>query len=100
MTKKEKITKGLIEIGACFASSKDRFVCTRHDCYCKRVEPIAGNKCYHIHPDASHPYEMDIVAFNSLDEIAAYVAARKEANAQNDASKSFEIMECYWRELL
>jgi len=92
MANKRQITKGLQEIGAAWAVSADKYICTNHQC-CNALE---GDKAaYHIHPDASEPRDTYIRRFKSLGEIAAYIKARKQA-ATTSPDKGLAIMEDYW----
>ena len=83
MKKKDRITKGLREVGAAWAVSNDRY-CSPNDPLEDQVE---GKCTYHVHPDASYPHQENIVRFRNLDEIAAYIAARKKANALIEAAE-------------
>jgi hypothetical protein len=88
MKKHEQITKGLIEIGACWATSTQRYICARHEC-CQMAD---GDKAaYHVQPDASMPWEASIRKFYNLDEITAYIKAQKEC--KTDPEHAFEIMD-------
>jgi len=90
----QQITQGLREIGAAWA--------VRDDKYCSPNDPFEaqqrGEKTYHIHPDAAHPYQNDIRRFYSLAEIAAYIQACEEAGeaikAGNDVEAE-EIMQAF-----
>jgi len=93
---KGKVIHGLSEIGAAWAVSADKYICTRHQC-CNMLE---GDKpAYHIHPDASEPRDIYIKRFKSLDEIAGYIKARKEAAQATDDSQAMRVMEDFWAEL-
>ena len=93
--KKDRVTKGLLEIGACWAVRSDR--------YCGANDPleaqIAGERTYHIHPDASYPHQDDILMFRNLDEILGYIKAAKASNAAEDDSAAEEIMQDFWDSL-
>lgn len=91
MANVRSITQGLQEIGAAWAVSNNKYLCTNHQC-CNALE---GNRpAYHVHPDASEPRNIYIRRFKSLGEIAAYIKARKAATASPD--KGLVIMEDYW----
>lgn len=74
MKKKERISQGLREIGAAWAVSADRYICTNHQC-CNALD--GDIRAYHIHPDASYPHQDNIKRFSNLDEIAGYIKASK-----------------------
>lgn len=92
MTTKARITNGLEEIGAAWATSASKYICTRYDC----CNVLNGDKpAYHIHPDASEPRDIYIKRFTSLNEIAEYVATAKRANAAESDEAAIEIWDEY-----
>jgi len=105
MTKKDTISTGLSEIGACWAVRKDRYT-DPGDPYGAQVR---GERTYHIHPDASRPYVSAMLRFRTLDQIAEYIKVRKQVaalydgldplddDAQNEAHMIAEsIMADFW----
>ena len=95
MKKKDRITKGLREIGAAWAVRNDRY-CSPND---PLEDQIEGKRTYHVHPDASYPHQDHIVRFRNLDEIAAYIKAREAASAAEDEAEGDRIMEDFWADL-
>ncbi len=91
MKKHESVTRGLLEIGACWATSTQRYICADHNC-CQRFNQVQ-RPLYHVNPDASRPEQLAIRCFHNLDEIAAYIKAIQECRA--DPERAFEIMDRY-----
>jgi hypothetical protein len=83
----DRITKNLLEIGACWATSSSKF-----------VSDDTGKAAYHIHPNANNPHRDDVLRFYSLNEIEGYVNARKEAAEANEIV-AYEIMQDFWASL-
>jgi hypothetical protein len=82
-----QITAGLREIGAAWAVT---------DAKCVLPEDAGRRPRYHIHPDRAHPEQGAIRAFYSLREVAAYIAARKAADALLEAGDevgALQVME-------
>jgi hypothetical protein len=94
--KKDRITKGLKEIGAAWAVRNDRY-CSPND---PLEDQVARKRTYHVHPDASYPHQNHIIRFRNLDEIAAYIKVRKAAEAAEDEVEGYEIMEDFFNSLL
>jgi len=88
MPNKRRITQGLKEIGAAWAVSADKYICTNVQC-CNALE---GDKAaYHVHPDASYPHQSEIIRFTSLKEVWVYIQARRAAvKARNDYADAFD----------
>lgn len=86
-TKKQRITRGLAEIGAAFASRTDRYICCEHACCGGRTQ-----RAYHVHPDRARPETGAIRKFYNLDEIARYIEARKSANNAGSYDEAAECM--------
>ena len=92
MSKRQaRITEGLLEVGACYATSS-----------AKHVSPNDGfgaKPSYHIHPDASYPHQDSIETYTSLEELAGYVEARKAAEATSDPAEAYDIMQAFYASL-
>ena len=80
MTTRAEINAGLKSIGACWAVSSSKY-CGANDGFDAQVE---GKKTYHVHPDAACPLQRDITRFDSLKELASWIAACKRAAASDD----------------
>jgi hypothetical protein len=88
MPNKRRITQGLKEVGAAWATTARKYICTDHTC-CNHLK---GDKAaYHIHPDVRYPYQNSIRKFRSLKEVWAYIKARKAATkAADDYAGQFD----------
>lgn len=84
---KDKITAGLIEIGACWAATSEKCILP-NDGYDARPS-------YHIHPDASYPHENDIEKYTSLSQLEGYVDACKRAQNVSDEN-AWDIMQSFY----
>jgi len=92
MTGKERITNGLHEIGAAWAVSTTKYICTRYDC-CNVLD--GDRPAYHIHPDRSEPRDIYIKRFTSLSAIAEYIATAKRAMATESDEEAMAIWDEY-----
>lgn len=92
-TKKDRISKGLAEIGASFEGGSDRYFCLDAQCRCQN----SPKRMYHVAPGYGN--SIDAKAFANLDEIAGYIQARKSAEAEPNEDKRFEIMQDFWDSL-
>jgi len=113
MPNQTQITAGLKEIGAAWATSARKYLCTDHNC----CNHLTGDKAaYHVHPDASYPHQNSIRKFRSLKEVWSYVQARKASiKASDDYADGFDcptpqecesinaraarVMEDFWADL-
>lgn len=72
---KQQITKKLRELGAAWATTSDKYLCTDYQC-CNHLN---GDKpAYHIHPNSSYPHVNNIFRFTSLREIAEWIREDRE----------------------
>ncbi len=73
-TAKERITEGLNDIGAGWASSSAK--------HRSPNDPQGVTRAtYHIHPDVSEPWQDDIERFDTLAEIEAWIAEQRKMQA-------------------
>jgi uncharacterized protein (DUF736 family) len=77
MSKKDRITKGLLEVGAAWATRSDRYT-DPNDSMGARMR---GEKTYHVHPDRTRPEVTAMLCFRNLDKIAEYIDTRKKVKA-------------------
>lgn len=70
-TMRDRVSKGLEDIGACWA--------VRSDKYTSPDDGYDSKPTWHIHPDASYPHNNSIIRFSSLKEILNWITACKEA---------------------
>lgn len=84
MTKQEKVSQGLEEIGACYAVRSDKYVAPN--------EGFGAKPTYHIHPDGTYPHQNNIERFGSIDELLAWIEAMKQAEAMREAGKEDDAM--------
>ena len=84
----DQITRALTGIGAGWAYSS-----------AKHISPNDGfgaKPSYHVHPDSSSPHQDSIVRFYSMQEVMAYVRARKAAARATGESEAIDIMHNFW----
>jgi len=72
MASKKKVTIGLGEIGASWATRSDKFV--------SPDDGFGAKPTYHVHPDVSRPEQSAVLNFRTLKEIEGYIEARKKAD--------------------
>lgn len=89
---KQQITKRLRNIGAAWATSDEKYICTNSKC-CNHLE--GDRPAYHIHPDALEPRESYICAFTSLAGIAEYIRVRERMNAAPTDAEALRIWDDY-----
>ncbi len=88
---KEQITKGLLEIGACWCVSDKKYQGTGFN----DVRPM-----WHVHPDSSYPHEANVMRFNNLQEIAGYIDVMKQIERENlDNEQAYDLLQIYWASL-
>jgi len=72
---KDRLTRLLGEIGACWAVTTDKTVLPNDPL----EDQIAGRKTYHIHPDKSEPRTGYIQRFTNLKELEAWIRKQRPA---------------------
>ena len=90
MSRKEHITQGLVEIGACYAVTDQKTILPE--------DGFGAKPTYHVHPDASYPHQNNIITFNTLDEMGGYVKAVKSCEGKSQ-EEAYEIMQDFWLSL-
>lgn len=84
----DPITRGLLDIGACWAVSDKKYQGTGFN----DVRPT-----YHIHPDSSYPHEANIIRFDSKKEIAGWIKTIKQIQEENlDNEQAYDLLQIFW----
>ena len=83
-----QVTRGLVEVGACWATSDKKFIGAN--------DGFDAKASYHVHPDATMPRQDDICTFSNLNEIADFIHAKKAVKA----AKTPEGAEAIWQRYL
>jgi len=89
----DRITRGLVAIGACWAIRSDKF-CGANDPF---DDQVAGRKTYHVHADAAEPRQDEIQRFGSLRQLERWIAAQKAVLALIEQGKDEEAEELGFR---
>jgi hypothetical protein len=91
MTNKKQVTKGLLDIGACWAVSDTKYQGTSFN----DVRPR-----WHIHPDCTYPHEANIMSFDTLRDLAGYIIIMKKIQKEDlDQEQAYALLQMYWQSL-
>lgn len=80
---KDRITRSLSKIGACWAVTMDKCILSDDPL----EDQIAGRKTYHIHPDQSEPRQEYIQRFDSLKELEKWIREQRPLRRRPGAKR-------------
>ena len=86
MASKKQITTRMRALGMAWAIQSDKFVSPNDPMGAQ----VRGEKTYHVHPDASEPWQNAIKRFRTLNELSEYLDWReKVAEAVKAGDESY-----------
>ena len=84
---KDRITRDLLKIGACWAVTADKCILPSDGFYAWPT--------YHVHPDASEPHQNYVQRFTSLKELEAWIAEHRPSGRRPEAKHDGKRINVY-----